>query len=87
MKGISMKNIKVRIKLNETLAASAGCREKTIELPEGSSARDAINSSGLSERMAGVCCAAINGLVIDDSSVLKDSDCLMLYLKLVVRGG
>jgi sulfur carrier protein ThiS len=82
-----MKNIRIRIKLKTPLHSFAGYSEKSVELPEGSSVADAIRSTGLSEKIANICAGQMNGLSVDDSSVLKDNDCLLLYMKVVVLGG
>lgn len=82
-----MKNIRVRVKLTASMAALADYREKNIDLPDGSTVRDAIQSAGLSEKIAKICAGQMNGLPVDDTSVLRDNDRLLLYMKVVVRGG
>jgi sulfur carrier protein ThiS len=82
-----VKNISVRVKLAASLAVLAGYREKNIDLPEGSTVRDAIQSAGFSEKIAKICAGQMNGLPVDDASVLRENDRLLLYMKAVVRGG
>jgi putative ubiquitin-RnfH superfamily antitoxin RatB of RatAB toxin-antitoxin module len=82
-----MKGISIRVKLAAPLTAFAGYGEKDVVLPECATVRDAIQSAGLSENIAKICAGQMNGLPVDDTSVLRDNDRLLLYMKIFVRGG
>ncbi|MDR1509278.1 MAG: hypothetical protein LBS53_06530 [Synergistaceae bacterium] len=82
-----MTNIRVRIKLTASLAAFTGYGEKNIDLPENSTVSDAIQSAGINEKLVKICAAQMNGLSVDGTSVLRNSDCLLLYMKVAVSGG
>lgn len=70
--------MKVKIRLKGLLAASAGFKERIIELPEGTTIGDTITLidlpvSGTWTR------SSVNGRLRDKNHVLQDSDELLLF--------
>lgn len=70
--------MKVKIKLTGLLAASAGFREKTVELPNDFTITEAMMFINLP--VSGTWTkSSVNGHLRDKSYVLKDNDELLLF--------
>jgi molybdopterin converting factor small subunit len=70
--------LKVKLRLNGLLAASAGFKEKTIDLPEGITIGETIQYIGLP--VSGVWTrSSVNGKLKEKTYVLQEGDDLLFF--------
>lgn len=70
--------LEVKIRLNGLLAASAGFKEKSLELPEGTTILESMQLIALPVGSAWTR-SSVNGRLRDKTHVLQDGDELLLF--------
>lgn len=73
-----MIDLEVKIRMNGLLAASAGFKEKTLELPEGTPILEVMGLIALPVGSAWIR-SSVNGKLRDKAHVLQDGDELLLF--------